>query len=66
MKPIGSTLFWAGFILVILTVVAFLLILIFNAPLFTTWVASLSFCGLVLVGAAMMMAGRTLEKNNRY
>lgn len=65
MKSTGGILFWAGFIAVILTVAAFLLILLFNAPLFTTWIASLSFCGLVLVGTAMMMVGRSLEKNSR-
>lgn len=60
----GKTLFWVGFVLTLGVIIAYLTIMIVEVPAFTGWIASLSLCGLVLVGSVLMLMGRSIEKHD--
>lgn len=62
----GKSIFWAGFILTITIVIAYIIVLIIDVTCFTTWVASLTFCGTVLTGALLMLLGRAIEQRSGY
>lgn len=42
---------------------AYIIMLAIDMTCFTTWVTSLTLCGVVLVGAILMLIGRKLERN---
>lgn len=59
----GALLFWIGFILNIGIIIAYIILAIIDVTCFTTWITSLALCGFVLVGAILMLIGRTIERN---
>jgi len=62
MSKTGKTIFWIGFIITIAIVITYLITLVVDATCFTSWVTSLSLCGIVLVGSILMLIGRALER----
>ncbi|MDE6528069.1 MAG: hypothetical protein K2L78_03370 [Muribaculaceae bacterium] len=62
----GKSIFWTGFILTITIVIAYIIILIIDVTCFTTWIASLTFCGAVLTGSILMLIGRAIERRSGY
>lgn len=58
----GKSLFWIGFILTLGIVIAYIILMIIGVQAFASWVASLSLCGIVLVGSLLMLIGRSLER----
>ena len=59
----GKILFWIGFIITISIILAYIVLMVIDVTCFTTWLISLSVCGTVLVGAAMMLMGRSMERH---
>ncbi len=59
----GALLFWIGFILNIGIIIAYIILAIIDVTCFITWITSLTLCGFVLVGAILMLIGRTIERN---
>ena len=59
----GALLFWIGFILNIGIIIAYIILAIIDVICFTTWITSFTLCGFVLVGAILMLIGRTIERN---
>lgn len=62
MRKTGKSIFWTGFILTITIVIAYITILIIDVTCFTSWVATLTMCGLVLLGSILMLMGRAMER----
>lgn len=62
MKSTGKTLFWVGFLITIGIIIAYIILMIIDVTAFTTWVTSLSLCGIVLIGAILMLMGRSMER----
>lgn len=62
----GSSLFWIGFLITIGIIITYIVMLIVDVTCFTTWIISLSLCGIVLVGSVMMLVGRSLERKSGY
>lgn len=58
----GKSIFWTGFILTIAIVITYIIILIIDVTCFTTWVTSLTLCGVVLLGSILMLIGRAIER----
>lgn len=61
---LGKILFWVGFAITISIVIAYIILMIIDVTSFTTWFISLLLCGVVLVGAILMLIGRTLEQKS--
>ena len=53
----GKTIFWTGFIITIGIIIAYLLTMIIGVAAFAGWIVSLSLCGIVMVGAILMIIG---------
>lgn len=62
MSKTGKILFWVGFALIMCIVSAYLIMTYIGTTWFTTWITSLTVCGIVIVGAMMMVIGRALER----
>lgn len=62
MRNSGKTLFWIGFLITIGIIIAYIILMIIDVTVFTTWVTSLSLCGIVLVGSILMLVGRQMER----
>lgn len=60
----GKTLFWIGFVITLGVIIAYLTLMIVEVPAFAGWIASLSLCGMVLVGSGMMLIGRSIERHD--
>lgn len=60
----GKTIFWTGFIIAIGIIIAYLLTMIIGVAAFAGWIVSLSLCGIVMVGAVLMIIGRAIEKRS--
>lgn len=60
----GTSIFWTGFVLTIVVVVAYIIIMIIDVTCFTSWVASMTLCGVVLIGAILMLIGRAIERRS--
>ena len=58
----GKYIFWTGFILTIGIVMAYIIIMIIDVTCFTSWITSLSLCGIVLLGSILMLIGRAIER----
>lgn len=63
MKSFGKGLFWVGFILLMGVVIGYLISMLAGTLVFASWVAALTFCGLILVGGLFMLIGRTYERH---
>ncbi len=57
-------IFWTGFILTIGIVMAYIIIMIIDVTCFTSWITSLSLCGIVLLGSILMLIGRAIERRS--
>ena len=64
MRKTGTFLFWLGFALIMGIVGAYLIMTYVGTAWFTAWVTSLTVCGIVIVGAVMMVIGRALERKS--
>lgn len=62
MENAGKTIFWAGFVITLGIVIAYVIISIISIASLATWVTSISLCGIVLIGAILMLWGRSLER----
>lgn len=61
----GKAIFWTGFILTVGIVFAYLVLMFIGIPSsFANWLSTLIFCGIVLVGAIMMVLGRYIERTS--
>ena len=60
----GKYIFWTGFILTIGIVMAYIIIMIIDVTCFTSWITSLSLCGIVLLGPILMLIGRAIERRS--
>lgn len=60
----GKYIFWTGFILTIGIVMAYIIIMIIGVTCFTSWITSLSLCGIVLLGSILMLIGRAIERRS--
>ena len=60
----GKYIFWTGFILTIGIVMAYIIIMIIDVTCFTSWIPSLSLCGIVLLGSILMLIGRAIERRS--
>lgn len=60
----GKYIFWTGFILTIGIVMAYIIIMIIDVTCFTSWITSLSLCGIVLLGSILMLIGRAIERRS--
>ena len=60
----GKYIFWTGFILTIGIVMAYIIIMIIDVTCFTSWITSLSLCGIVLLGSILMLIGRGIERRS--
>lgn len=58
----GKIIFYTGFTITIAIIVTYIIMMLIDVTCFTTWVTSLSLCGLVLLGAIMMLTGRAIER----
>lgn len=63
MKSNGKTIFWLGFLITLGTFIAYIIVIGFcNDEAMNTWVTSLSMCGIELLGAILMLVGRSIER----
>lgn len=61
----GKAIFWTGFILTIGIIVTYLVLMFIGIPSsFANWLFTLTFCGIVLVGAILMLIGRYIERTS--
>lgn len=60
----GKYIFWTGFILTIGIVMSYIIIMIIDVTCFTSWITSLSLCGIVLLGSILMLIGRAIERRS--
>ena len=60
----GKYIFWTGFILTIGIVMAYIIIMIIDVTCFTSWITSLSLCGIVLLGSILMLIGGAIERRS--
>ena len=62
MEVLGKALFWIGFIILMGVVTAYLIIMLAGSVAFATTTAMLSICALILIGALVMLMGRSYER----
>ncbi len=43
---------------------AYIIIMIIDVTCFTSWITSLSLCGIVLLGSILMLIGRAIERRS--
>lgn len=61
----GKTIFWIGFVLTVGIILAYLVLMFIGIPSsFANWLSTLVFCGIVLVGAILMVLGRYIERSS--
>ena len=64
MKKMGAALFWTGFILTIAIIIGYIIVMLINVTTYTSWIASLFVCGVVMSGAVLMLIGRAVERKS--
>lgn len=62
MKDLGKTLFWVGVCLIIGIVLAYIIVMIVDVACLGTWITAISVMGITLIGGALMVIGRELER----
>lgn len=60
----GKTIFWIGFIITLGIIIAYLLTMIIGVAASAGWIVSMSLCGVVMVGALLMIIGRVIDKRS--
>ena len=60
----GKTIFWPGFMITLGIIIAYLLTMIIGVAASAGWIVSMSLCGVVMVGALLMIIGRVIDKRS--
>lgn len=61
---IGKTTFWIGFLITLGVIILYLFAMIIGIDSFAGWIVSLSFCASIILGAALMIIGRVIERRS--
>lgn len=59
---VGKIIFFTGFYITLAIIAVYIVIMLIDVSFFTTWITSLTMCGLVLLGTVMMLVGRAIER----
>lgn len=59
---VGKIIFFTGFYITLAIIAVYIVMMLIDVPFFTTWITSLTMCGLVLLGTVMMLVGRAIER----
>ncbi|MCM1522579.1 MAG: hypothetical protein NC039_08010 [Muribaculaceae bacterium] len=62
MDTLGKGLFWLGFIVLLGVVFAYLIIMMIGSIAYATTTTTLSICAVILIGALLMLMGRSYER----
>lgn len=55
-------IFFTGFYITLAIIDVYIVMMLIDVSFFTTWITSLTMCGLVLLGTVMMLVGRAIER----
>ena len=59
---VGKIIFFTGFYITLAIIAVYIVMKLIDVSFFTTWITSLTMCGLVLLGTVMMLVGRAIER----
>ena len=59
---VGNIIFFTGFYITLAIIAVYIVMMLIDVSFFTTWITSLTMCGLVLLGTVMMLVGRAIER----
>ena len=59
---VGKIIFFTGFYITLAIIAVYIVMMLIDVSFFTTWITSLTMCGLVLLGTVMMLVGRAIER----
>lgn len=59
---VGKIIFFTGFYITLAIITVYIVMMLIDVSFFTTWITSLTMCGLVLLGTVMMLVGRAIER----
>ena len=59
---VGKIIFFTGFYITLAIIPVYIVMMLIDVSFFTTWITSLTMCGLVLLGTVMMLVGRAIER----
>lgn len=59
---VGKIIFFTGFYITLAIIAVYIVMMLIDVSFFTTWITSLTMCGLVLLGTLMMLVGRAIER----
>lgn len=59
---VGKIIFFTGFDITLAIIAVYIVMMLIDVSFFTTWITSLTMCGLVLLGTVMMLVGRAIER----
>lgn len=59
---VGKIIFFTGFYITLAIIAFYIVMMLIDVSFFTTWITSLTMCGLVLLGTVMMLVGRAIER----
>ena len=59
---VGKIIFFTGFHITLAIIAVYIVMMLIDVSFFTTWITSLTMCGLVLLGTVMMLVGRAIER----
>ena len=59
---VGKIIFFTGFYITLTIIAVYIVMMLIDVSFFTTWITSLTMCGLVLLGTVMMLVGRAIER----
>lgn len=59
---VGKIIFFTGFYITLAIIAVYIVMMLIDVSFFTTWITSLTMCGLLLLGTVMMLVGRAIER----
>ena len=59
---VGKIIFFTGFYITLAIIAVYIVMMLIYVSFFTTWITSLTMCGLGLLGTVMMLVGRAIER----
>lgn len=59
---VGKIIFFTGFYITLAIIAVYIVMMLIDVSFFTSWITSLTMCGLVLLGTVMMLVGRAIER----
>ena len=59
---VGKIIFFTGFYITLAIIAVYIVMMLIDVSFFTTWITSLTMCGLVLLGTVMMLVWRAIER----